>query len=130
MSNRLTAILCLIMSLFSLQANSFNFNKPKYERSPLLSSEFNQLRIKQGWANNSMVFKVHNGLNTSVFCSTVTIFHGEDKYTVNSNFGYIKKNEIGMIEAVVFENSSKVTAYQLNCTCLRNKKTGVCDPDL
>ena len=130
MPNRLTKILCLLVSLFPLHANSFDFIKPKFEDSPLNSDEFNQLRIKQGWANNSLALKVHNGLNTAVFCGTVTIFEGENNYTVKTENGYIRKNEIGIIEATLFEKSSKVTAYKLNCTCLRNKKTGLCALDI
>ena len=130
MWNVCNKLLVLLVCLLSLEAKSFDFNKPKYETTPLLSSEFNQLRIKQGWVNSTMVIRVHNGLNGAVFCGTVTIFQGDDKYTVNTQGGYIKKNEIGMIEATVFENTSKVTAYTLNCSCGRNKKTGVCDIDL
>ena len=127
MLNRLTKILCLLVCLFSLHANSFDLIKPKYESSPLSANEYDQLKIKQEWANNSMVFKIHNGTKGTVYCHTVTIFQGDDKYTVNTHDGLFLKNAIMMMWAPVFENSSKVTAYQLNCTCTRNKKTGVCD---
>lgn len=130
MLNKFTKILGVLVCILSLKANSFDLIKPKYEDSPLTSNEFSQLRIKQGWVNNSMALKVHNGLNAAVFCGTVTIFQGQDKYTVKTQGGFVQKNEIGIIEATLFENSSKVTGYILNCTCSRNKKTGICDLDI
>jgi len=130
MSNRLTKTLCLLVGLFSLHANSFDLIKPKYEDSPLSANEFDQLKIKQAWTKNSMALKVHNGLKGTIFCSTVTIFQGQDKYTVKTQGGFISSNEIGIIEAELFDNSSKVTGYLLNCTCGRNKKTGICDSQI
>ena len=127
MLNRLTKILCLLVCLFSWHANSFDLIKPKREFSAFSANEFDQLKIQQEWSKNSMVFKVHNGTNSAIYCLTATIFQGDDKYTVNTQYGYVPKNEIVIMSAPVFENSSKVTAYRLNCECSRNKKTGVCD---
>ena len=70
---------------------------------------------------------LHNVFKGGIYCTTITIFEGEDKYTVNTQGGYIPSNDIGIIEAELFENSSKVTRYLLNCKCSRNKKTGICD---